>query len=1098
MHSPENMEIDRPDPPPNPHPPDLAQSAKRKASTRSNLDVQTSPSQKSPDYKSPRKSGTTASETAKVVTPSRKPRVQQTLQGAFITALEVAQQERKKAKEKEAQGEQRTQHQKTPKRTNQSDDTSNTTDKTKPLPPKAPNIKRRHSTKEDNPQATALTRDLAEAPIKNTQTKPLPPKAPNITPTCDADGRQPETPADRPTTTSIDPTHSTPARKQTDTIRRVHHPQPKALARKADLIRDNPPGSNTENDTVAHSATSKKSFADIAKAAALLPPPLLPQWKLHRFAVTFEIKMPKDRSKRTEYLATELNKLLQTIAKTTKVFVRKYKEHHVPRDSERHSWIKQFKIDSTSDLTLFTHGFYMYQALRDGVFRLQLQLIIPVNTDVTALLMDINGNKWACKKNRSIRDIREQNLFDPKPLGWLFRSNYAMVNSTELQDEFETMANNSGTPMSFGLTFKTIPNSNPGKPYDKDTAIKAVCVSTNAEHQGQGWELLMKWYNSKKPNYPLNIPLMFVPSKDHPDIRNNPIAAQNVSTITDRQKIFLRDTETIQCTHLADPAAIIENTGISLRTQLSRVTATVSADYNGGNIFHAITKKCTPDGDVSFYITYHKCVEKEARSIIGAMGQFIQTELSLDPEDFCHAHLLDSSHRWDPVTRSATNDTTDYLSFLVDSTQEYNEIEETQEAVKVHEDDVFSMDTKGKRESKRVTQIDDAETVDKNLQGKKKKMRGRKKDVPAEIEESQSVVSNLTGDGTKYSSASQASAVRKELRATVDQQEVELEEKGEALEAKESEIKKLREAMKLMMQQRSGETSGVQPTLERKEDLTDNLPTDNSRQSSGEGGSSEDGQSEQSPTDTIREVSNHTSKDVIEIDGPAAVYSTSHSEVEIVPPPTGYVKHTPTPNFKLPYIFRGPATQIEAVKKIYDDRGEKTRTTTPDSKGYVELHRVELTKNHPTDVTDKQGVSFEPYKQVAQFDPTSTAIDSEIDDVSMDMSSASSKQSIKSSSSSSASSSGSSSSSSTTDSSKRSAKSQSDSDISSIPPASRAKAKTKKKSGAIPNSKHTEHTKPTPKANSRISNITNDIIQAAKNVAVQLSNTNGGGPEDDV
>ena len=288
--------------------------------------------------------------------------------------------------------------------------------------------------------------------------------------------------------------------------------------------------------------------------------------------------------------------------------------------------------------------------------------------------------------------------------------------------------------------------------------------------------------------------------------------------------------------------------------------------------------------------------------------------------------------------------------------------------------------------------------------------------------------------------------------------------------------------------------------MERKEDLTDNLPTDNSRQSSGEGGSSEDGQSEQSPTDTIREVSNHKAKEeVIEIDGPErAVYSTSHSEVEVVPPPTGYVKHTPTPNFKLPYIFRGPATQIEAVKKIYDDRGEKTRTTTPDSKGYVELHRVELTKNHPTDVTDKQGVSFEPYKQVAQFDPTSTAIDSEIDDVSMDMSSASSKQSIKSSSSSSASSSGSSSSSSTTDSSKRSAKSQSDSDISSIPPASRAKAKTKKKSGAIANLKHTKQTKPTPKANSRISNITNDIIQAAKNVAVQLSNTNGGGPEDDV
>ena len=1034
MDSPEQMEIDRP--PPTPEPPDSASKAKRKTRNKEDSD-QLSPSQQSPDYKSPRKTNPPApAPDTKVVTPQRKPYVQQTLQGAFIAALEQSQKEKKAAQESSRKD-------------------SSHPDSTPPsVPPAEKDAKARS---QDSPQGgeekeTDRVLSPSTSQKQTEETEPPVPKAPNIDPKRKSALKSRQK-------TSI-PTQELPPRVDRITeppVKPPPHP-PESTPLKHILV-------TNESKTSNPQPRIPPSYATIAKAAAHLAPPLLPQWKMHRFAVTFEIKMPKDRSKRTEYIATELNKLIQTIAKVSKVYVRKYKTHHIPRDNERKEWIKQFKPDSTSELTLYTHGFYLYQALRDGVFRLQIQLILPVSTDVAALLLDVNGTKWACKKSRSIRDIREQNLYDPKYLGWFFRSNYSMVNSTELQDEFEKLAKRNGTPMSFGLTFKTIPNSNTGQPYNKDTAIKAVCVSTNAEHQGQGWDILMQWYNSKSPRYPLHIPLMFVPAKDHPDIRNNPIASQNVSTLTERQQIFLRDTETILCSHLADPTMVINATGKSLRTTLMKVTARVSPEYNGGNLFHAITQKCTGDGEVSFHVTYHKCVEKEAKSIIGAMGQFIQAELHLDPEDFCHPHLLDSTHKWDPVSRCATNNTTDYLSFLVDNTQEYAASTASSASNEVDETDAFSMDTKGKRESKRVTQIDDSETVGKTLKEKKKKRENKSKsiskskDVPKEIAESQSVISEIT-NGTKFSSASQASAVRKELRATVDKQEEALEEKEEALAAKEKELSKLREAMKKMMKQEAGEPPISKLPPAQTSEVVDLESVDQSQQSSGEGGS-EEGNS-----------------------------NGEVSDIQVVDPPANYVK--PTSGFKLPYLFRGPESQVVAVQKVYDQRCIKTWITSPNSSGYVELHKLSDNENSTESQIPakdaKQGVSFDPYKRVAEFDPQSMEINNELDEVSLDASNSSgSKQSVgsASSSSSSSSSSVSSSDSSKTKGSQTSRNSNSDSDLSSIPPASK-KSKFKSK------------TESENKPSSRISSITNDIIQAAKQVAVQLSNTNGGGPEDDV
>ena len=91
------------------------------------------------------------------------------------------------------------------------------------------------------------------------------------------------------------------------------------------------------------SAIRKGTYRE--KAGQAFPPPILPQWKCHRIACMFEIDRPENKSMRTQVLANELNKMLSAAKEYVdrgKVYVRKYKDHYIPRDNERKEWISQF------------------------------------------------------------------------------------------------------------------------------------------------------------------------------------------------------------------------------------------------------------------------------------------------------------------------------------------------------------------------------------------------------------------------------------------------------------------------------------------------------------------------------------------------------------------------------------------------------------------------------------------------------------------------------------------------------------------------------------------------------------------------------------
>ena len=535
-------------------------------------------------------------------------------------------------------------------------------------------------------------------------------------------------------------------------------------------------------------AQSMKGLTFAAKLLKNLTP-ILPQWKAYRVNISFQIKMPKNKAKRTEYLSRGLNKFLVAAKKVSPnnrtIYVRRFKDHEVLSDTEKMYWIDSFGSTQMTHLMNYTHGFYANQALRDGTFRLTLQLVVPVTTDIPSFIDNVNGI-WSESTNQLIRDCKEQSLYNPKQIGWLLRSNWNMGSSNELQDELDRLGIQKYPGLRFGLQWKTIPSPGP-KPakYDRDSAIRAIVVSTNSEHQLQAWDIMFKLYNQEK-SPPLGIEMHFVPTKDHPDIRNNPVAVQNITLLMDRQRIFSNDTLTDQCYALADPDREVEQ-GITLRNKLlSLKCRTMGEEKKGAKLFHAITSR-VKDGSVAYFITFHKALEKEASSIISGMGAFLKAEFQVDPDLYCYPIHINPDHEWIAESRTIRNSTVDFLSTLV---ADMVALQPDLPAEGIEEDDEdYEMTSKGEREFKRTAGLDDSETI-ANL-NQRKSAPGPKR-IPQQIEsDDKSTKSEMSGL-TNYSSASKMSQHRKELRQTVDDQRLMLEEQAAmmALMRKEMEAMK--------------------------------------------------------------------------------------------------------------------------------------------------------------------------------------------------------------------------------------------------------------------------------------------------------------------
>lgn len=525
-----------------------------------------------------------------------------------------------------------------------------------------------------------------------------------------------------------------------------------------------------------------KTSATYAAAVQRNPGPILSQFRPYRVIVQFEIKKPGNKAKRTEMISKRLNEFLAAAKevnyKQRCVYVRKYKEHHEPNDYEKPSWIKEFNPKLITSLTHYTHGFYPSAELKERTFRLNLQLMVPVNLDLSTFVENVDG-LFNTKDDRRVHHCQDQNLYDPKPVGWLLRSNWHMAASDDLIKDLESRLHAKDPSISLGLSYKSV--TPPGKfVYDKETSVRALVVSTNAEHVHSVTEFFFSIYNVPNATFPLGFSMSFVPHKDHPDIKNNHTAALNLSTLLERQKIFTNMTKTIQCEGLADIYRTTHD-NTCLRDTLLAVRSVHKNDQESdgqqGFLFHAVMSRTFPNGDIAFYLTFHNHLELEARSVIANMGVFLRDELGLDPELYCHPISIKDDHVWDPKKRVCYNPTTSHLDFLV---------KQTGGLMVGPDEEVQSMTSKEYREYRRTVGIDDTETV-QDIQAPRRPRSSNAPPPEVGMNDNKSVMSGLTN----YSSESKASQHRKDLRAQVHSQQEALADKEAALEAALVRIKAL-------------------------------------------------------------------------------------------------------------------------------------------------------------------------------------------------------------------------------------------------------------------------------------------------------------------
>ena len=95
--------------------------------------------------------------------------------------------------------------------------------------------------------------------------------------------------------------------------------------------------------------------------------------------VSLEISDPTDAQSRVELLCNSLNLFLDLARKLSGKHLRvmQYGSLEEAKVENRKQWLKKFKACSV-ELKEFTHGYYPFQKLRAGTYRLKLKLAVPL------------------------------------------------------------------------------------------------------------------------------------------------------------------------------------------------------------------------------------------------------------------------------------------------------------------------------------------------------------------------------------------------------------------------------------------------------------------------------------------------------------------------------------------------------------------------------------------------------------------------------------------------------------------------------------------------------------------------------------------------
>ena len=498
-----------------------------------------------------------------------------------------------------------------------------------------------------------------------------------------------------------------------------------------------------------------------------------------RLLITVEIGMPKDAVHRGELLSNQLNLFLELARKCSRKQLRviKYAENRPNSMRNKKEWLKKFKGTGSDHLIAYTHGFFSWQPLRDGAFRLKVYLAVPLKSGQSIeTFIRVLGEAWGDNQRATVMDLLGQDLYSPKKIGWLFRSHRIMANTRDLQQELTRHADRLFVGLKFGLTNQSIPDPS-GAKWDPATSVKAVMIEINEDRYSESWKFLTDTYNGKNSTPPFGIHMRFVGLKDHQDFKGNPNALHNMSILMKRQTVFTDDSITTATSKLLSIDDPISGTK-TLRMILMELTPTCSGEgLRKARLFHSISRNLNRAGIQEYHFTYNRAVKNEASSIVSSICEFIRDEIKIDPEDCCYAHFVRDDYKWDPLTRTGSNPDTDALDFMVEESADLI-VAGTEAAVEIVIDENEEMDESSKvaRERDRCLGLNDEETI-KSMTKKKVK----RKVVPANVRQGDASVVSGISKLTDFSSSTQASKERKSLRKAMTAQQATIAAQSEQI-----------------------------------------------------------------------------------------------------------------------------------------------------------------------------------------------------------------------------------------------------------------------------------------------------------------------------
>ena len=537
------------------------------------------------------------------------------------------------------------------------------------------------------------------------------------------------------------------------------------------------------------------------------------EWKYvtRRIIISLEIEEPTDAQNRVELLCSSLNSFLDMARKFSGKHLRvmSFASKDMAKAENRKQWLKKFKACSM-ELKEFTNGYYPYQKLREGVYRLRVKLAIPLKPDKTITqFIEACSENWGNISYPTVRDFPSQHIYNPKKLGWFLRSTRQAAHTTDLQEELDNIALTLHPGLHFGLSYQTVPDPNNNGRWNPDTAVKAICIDTNEDTFHEAWGFLQSKYNRSVHSYPLGIKMNFVGTKDHPDYKNDFTAKQNIGILMKRQQIFAENMSSVSTHVLNDIDLSYEGTR-TLRHRLMELSPkTLGPHYATAKLFHSIDRSISRSGSQSYHFTFHNSVIREASNIVSSICEMIRDELNINPEIYCFASHIREDYTWDPETRISSNPSVEVLNFVLGDSEDLvtSDTLEGQE----NEEEEFDLSSKAARERDRILGMDETETVEDIK--KKKSYKSRSQIRPTETI---MVQDDEVSEVTQYSNSTKASHERKKLRNEVEEQNKKIAELEARLASNEIGSGDSEESGS-EASQKSGERSSEEHSLESEE-----------------------------------------------------------------------------------------------------------------------------------------------------------------------------------------------------------------------------------------------------------------------------------------